>query len=263
MNDECDSICLHLAYDGSAFFGWQDNHQQRSVEAVLRAVLSQILQHPLTLQAASRTDAGVHAKGQVVHFFTPKRSLHLEDLHHSLNALLPEEMSVSCIERKPLSFHPSLDACRKEYHYHLHCTPYPDPFQRHFSWHVPFELDLNAMVRAASELVGSRDFRAFRNHRPDLVEKNGECTLEKVEISKEKERALCIQMVGDRFLYRMARNIAGTLVYVGKGKIAPHAMQAILESQDRTQAGVTAPAHGLCLMRIDYPTISNRAPSSN
>lgn len=221
-----------------------------SIEEALEKALQQILQHAVSLQAASRTDAGVHAEGQVVNFFLQK-PVPLDRLRYSLNNVLPKDISVSAIHAMADDFHPTLACCKKEYWYHL-CTGFAQlPFNRETSWHFPATLDLAAMNQAASHLLGTHDFSTFCNERP-LYERSPICTLEKIEILSLDEERLRICVTGDHFLYKMMRNLAGTLAYVGCGKLSADALPAILAGKDRTRAGVTAPAHGLILKQVFY-----------
>lgn len=244
------NVKLVISYFGLFFSGWQKTKMGPSIEETLEKILGQILQHEVKLQAASRTDAGVHAEGQVVNFMTPKK-LCLKSLQYSLNAMLPKDISVNSIEFRPKNFHPTLDCLKKEYCYHLcnGCTQLP--FFRHTSWHFPFSVDLKKMQRATEFFLGEHDFSSFCNDRT-LWDRDPVCNLEKIEIFPLCGDRLQISIIGDHFLYKMARNIVGTLVYAGCGKIEPDQIPSILASKDRTKAGVTAPAHGLSLKRVFY-----------
>jgi len=244
------NIKLIIAYLGTPFVGWQKTKMGPSVEENLENTLQQILQHEVKLQAASRTDAGVHAEGQVVNFTTPK-SLCLKTLQHSLNRMLPKEISVISAEQIPEGFHPTLSCLKKEYWYQLCYGPSQLPFLRHISWHFPYSLDLEQMGRAAAHLIGVYDFSSFCNDRA-LWNRDPICCIEKIEILAQSENCLKICIIGDHFLYKMVRNIAGTLAYVGCGKIHADQIPMILECKDRTLAGVTAPAHGLILKQVFY-----------
>lgn len=239
------NIKLIIAYCGTSYTGWQN-----SIEKELEKALQQILQHEVKLQAASRTDAGVHAEGQVVNFFTFK-TLCLHRLMYSLNSLLPKEISTLSIEQMPQDFHPTLDSQKKEYWYHL-CNGFAQiPFFRDTSWHFSYPLDITLMEKAAQHLLGTHDFSSFCNERP-LWDRNPICHLEKIEILALPHQRYRLAITGDHFLYKMVRNIAGTLAYVGCGKLLSDAIPTILASKNRTQAGVTAPACGLTLKRVFY-----------
>ena len=238
--------CL-LAYDGTRYFGFQKTKMGPSIEETLQEVLEKILQHPVKIQGASRTDRGVHAKGQVINFFTPQ-DLDLKKLYASLRNLLPPDISPLELSRETASFHPTLDAKGKEYIYTLCNTPTQLPFHRAFSWHFYYPLDLDTMQRAAKVLEGKQDFSALSN----LNYNNPVRHVQKIAIVSVADERFEIRIQGDNFLYKMVRNIVGTLAYVGCGEIALADLPGILKSQDRRLAGMTAPAHGLCLNEVFY-----------
>jgi tRNA pseudouridine38-40 synthase len=244
------NIKLVIAYFGTSFVGWQKTKMGPSIEETLEKILRQILQHDVTLQAASRTDAGVHAEGQVVNFMTSK-PLCLQSLQHRLNRMLPKEISIISAENMSEDFHPTLSCLKKEYWYQLCHGFFQMPFLRHTSWHFPYALDLEEMRKASKHLIGTYDFSSFCNNRA-LWDRDPICRLEKIEILPHPEKHLKICILGDHFLYKMARNIAGTLAYVGCGKIKTDQIPMILASKDRTLSGITAPAHGLILKRVFY-----------
>jgi tRNA pseudouridine38-40 synthase len=242
---------LTIAYDGTSYLGWQKTKEGPSIEAALQQPIEQIVQHSVSLQAASRTDAGVHADGQVVNFFTTHAILP-ERLQISLNQLLPKDIAVVHIEEAHPSFHPTLDCWQKEYHYSLCVGKFQRPQRRLYSWHYPHVLDLKAMQASSEYFLGTHDFSTFCNSRKGLNYKDYRCTLNSLEIIPCPENSLLINIQGNRFLYNMVRNIVGTLVYVGIGKISEKEIPAIIASHDRTLAGVTAPAHGLTLHQVSY-----------
>lgn len=244
------NIKLIIAYFGASFVGWQKTKMGPSIEETLEKTLRQILQHEVRLQAASRTDAGVHAEGQVVNFITSK-SLCLKSLQQSLNRMLPKEIAIISAEEMHEDFHPTLSCLKKEYWYQVCYGFLQMPFFRHTSWHFPYFLDLVQMKRAAEYFIGTHDFSTFCNERP-LWDRDPVCRIEKIDILPQSEKRLHICMIGDHFLYKMARNIAGTLAYVGCGKVDAQQIPTILASKDRTLAGITAPAHGLILKRVFY-----------
>lgn len=240
---------LTVSYDGTRFFGWQKTHAGPSIEEELETAIAKILGAPkpfIQLEAASRTDRGVHAKGQVVCFHW-ENEIGVRNFQRSLNAVLPQEISVFSVQTVPAGFHPALSASSKEYHYWICNEPAQWPMRRLYSWHVPAALDVDGMRRAARLLTGQHDFSAFSNERADDAVRQ----VQKIDIIPDSGR-MRIEMRADRFLYKMARNIAGTLVQVGRRKMAPDGMLLILESKDRKAAGVTAPAHGLFLMEVFY-----------
>jgi len=245
------NIKLIIAYLGTPFVGWQKTPLGPTIEESLEIVLEQILQHPVQLQAASRTDAGVHAQGQVVNFTTAK-PICTQTLQHSLNGMLPREIAVLDAETVPEEFHPTLSCVKKKYEYQICYGASQLPFHRHTSWHFPCPLNLEQMRKAAEHLRGTHDFSSFCNERA-LWDRDPVCCIEGIEIFNACKERMHIQITGDHFLFRMARNIVGTLAYVGCGKIDANQIPAILASQDRTLAGITAPAHGLTLKQVYYP----------
>ena len=251
MNDQKQNYKITLAYDGTYYYGWQKNIDGPSIEKTLFDALTRLLQHPTPLQAASRTDRGVHAEGQVVNFFTQNKPLSLQLFLHSLNKILPEDITVTSLEKALPTFHPTLDATGKEYHYSLTNTYSQDPFHRHFSWHVPQQLSLEPMRIAATHFLGTHDFSSLTNTRFPKHE-NTVCTLETIDISEQTNHRLHIRVIGDHFLYKMVRNLVGTLIHVGQGKLDANTIPTILQKKDRTYAGITAPANGLRLIQVFY-----------
>lgn len=240
------NIKLIVAYDGTRYRGWQD-----SIETAIRNVLEMICRHEIYLQAAGRTDAGVHAHGQVVNFMTSK-DLNPGRLQCSLNQLLPKDIVVKSAEFASETFHPTLDAKGKEYLYYLCIGKFQLPEHRLYSWFVPQKLDREAMESAARILSGKQDFASFCNHRPvhrysDFVREVSSITFRECGTDR-----LCISVQGNHFLYRMVRNLVGTLVYIGRGKLALSDLRAILDAGERSAAGICAPAHGLFLHEVFY-----------
>jgi tRNA pseudouridine38-40 synthase len=209
------------------------------------------LQEKVSLQAASRTDAGVHAQGQVVNFFTKKESLDCAKLHKSLNCVLEPSISILAVERAPLTFHPTLDNIGKEYQYFVCNGPMQLPKNRYYSWHFPYPLDRKAMLAAAESLCGTHDYATFCNESA-LFDRSTVCTVHAIEIHERPSQRLVFTIKGDRFLFRMVRNLVGTILYVGCGKMQAQDISSILQSKKRAQAGVTAPSRGLHLMEIFY-----------
>lgn len=246
------NIKLSIAYDGTDYLGWQDAKAGPSIEGQLREVLEQILQQPIKLQAASRTDAGVHARHQVVNFFSERESLDTHKLLISLNSLLPGSIAVTSIEEVNEKFHPTLDCSYKEYRYYICNSTWQYPEYRYTSWHYPMPLDIDKMEKASQKFVGTHDFSAFTNVKKNESYDDHTRQVLDVSIDRLAEQRLCIRVKGVTFLYKMVRNIVGTIVYAGCGKIGVDDIAAILHSKNRVEAGVTAPAHGLFLHRITY-----------
>ena len=246
------NVVLKLAYDGSSFFGWQKTTSGNSIEGTLQTCLERILQESISLQDASRTDRGVHAEGQWVNFYTEKK-MSFGELQKGLNALLPTTIRVLSIYSAPLFFHPTLHAQKKEYHYHLCYGPLQLPNVRLYSLHVPYHLDIKKMVSASDHFLGEHDFSSFCNFRKNLHYKDKIRRIDSIEILNPHEGTLIFSLQGNHFLYKMVRNIVGTLIYVGRGKIGPETIPSLLDKRSRQVAGMTAPAHGLTLKKIYYP----------
>lgn len=249
-------IRLYVSYDGTHYFGWQKTKEGLSIEGVLEKVLQTILQEEKNLEAASRTDRGVHAEEQIVTFSTEKELPDLKKFQKSVNSLLPKDIAIHKIDEVPIHFHPSLDVTMKEYHYHVFTGPTLHPFEEKFTFHFPYKVDLSLMQKEAEELIGTRDFSAFSNAKEKSQRREKIVTLYSIEIfpkflpSIEGDFYLFI-LKGDRFLYRMARKIVGTLCYRGAKKL-PIPMRDILKSTDRKIHTYTAPAKGLFLHKIYY-----------
>ncbi len=242
------NILLFLAYDGASFFGWQKTDAGPSIEEALQKVLEQILQEPIQLQAASRTDRGVHAEGQAVNFHTNKPT----PKKMSLNRLLPSSIRVLEVRVMPDDFHPTLDATGKLYSYSVCFGPTQLPFHRSFSWHIPAMLDIAKMREAADALIGEHDFSSFCNTHENLHYEHKWRRIDKIDCTLLEKNRLRIDIEGNHFLYKMARNIVGTLVYAGAGKLAAESIAQILAAKKRPLAGITAPAHGLTLKKIYF-----------
>lgn len=245
-------IQITLAFDGSAYHGWQSQRSGRGVQDAVQAALGKLLGRPVAVVGSSRTDAGVHARGLVAHVEmdaeTPR--IPLRHLPLSINALLPDDIRVISAMRKPASFHARFDASGKQYRYRVWNHPAMNPLLRSQAWHVPRPLDLAAMREAAAMLVGRHDFRAFTSNRGDLLE-DGVRTLTCCEI-RRKGAEITFLIEGSGFLYKMCRCIAGTLVQTGEGRFAPADVGRMLDGRDRKKAGMNAPAHGLVLWKVYY-----------
>lgn len=246
------NIKLLIAYDGTNYLGWQKTKTGASIEGTLQPIIEKVLQEQVILQAASRTDAGVHAFGQVVNFFTSKPELDLGRFQYSLNSLLPKDIAIRSIELAQLDFHPTLDCLGKEYRYSICNSPNQMPHHRLFSWHCPYKLELSAMREAAKNIIGRHDFAAFCNVKKNAHYEDYIREITDIRINELADSRLEISIRGNHFLYKMARNIVGTIVYVGKGMLEAEAIDDILRNRDRTKAGITAPAHGLSLNSVFY-----------
>ncbi|MCH2118407.1 MAG: tRNA pseudouridine(38-40) synthase TruA [Pirellulales bacterium] len=243
---------LTVTYDGGRYAGWQVQPQESTVQGVLETVWQSITQETVRVTVAGRTDAGVHAIGQVVAVGTTSL-LSNHDLRRALNAKLPDDIAVIAIDDAPPQFHATHDAISKLYRYQIHNSRIPTVFDRQFTWHVPRPLDAEAMHRAGQALVGRHDFSSFESSgspRPDPVR-----TLFRLDVTRESA-PLCdqitIEVEGDGFLYNMVRSIVGTLVPIGLGNRPSEWAAEVLAVRDRRRAGQTAPPHGLFLVRVQY-----------
>lgn len=244
------NVKLIIAYDGSCLYGWQKTLAGPSVEEELEKALTTVLRHPVSLQAASRTDRGVHAWGQVVNFFTDA-DVNISKLTYSLNCILQEDIRILSIEISPDNFHPTLDVIAKEYHYFISRKIVQLPFKRLYSWHCPSISSTEAMQEAALLFIGRKDFSGFSNACKESDDKETVKNMMSVRV-EEREEEIVIAIKADHFLYKMARNIAGTLAYVGMGKLKMKDIEEVFITKDRTKAGITAPAKGLFLARVFY-----------
>jgi len=241
------NIKLTVSFLGKDYLGFQKSPHGKTIEKELEKALFQVLQAPVYLQASSRLDAGVSAKGLIVTFFLDKH-VDLNKLKRSLNGLLPKDISIENIECVNAFFHPSLDSVSKTYLYRICNTTVQSPFLRDISWHYPYKkMDLNLLKESAKSFIGKMDFSAFT---PDDYE-NAICKIDSIEIFEENGH-FQISITGNRFLYKMVRTIVGTLVNLSTGTIALSEVEKILEKRQRKQAGLTAPSCGLCLEKVFY-----------
>ncbi len=252
-----------IAYDGTDYSGFQRQANAPAVQEALEAALAQVSQERITVLAAGRTDAGVHAAGQVIAFDMAWRH-GLGDLHRALNAVLPADIAVQGVEEAAPDFHPRYDARSRRYRYTLYNAPARWPLARRYSLYVAAPLDVAAMDEAAKSLVGEHDFATFGQppqgevtvRRVLAAEWGGEppfgCALRQVQDIAQDRPWLIFDIEANAFLYRMVRSIVGTLLQVGRGKMSVGEFMAVLASCDRHRAGPTAPPHGLCLMEVRY-----------
>lgn len=245
------NIKLKIAYEGTAYFGWQKTPTGPSIEETLERAMRQILQAPIELQAASRTDRGVHALGQVVNANLSK-STPLDKLRIGLNALLPPDIVVREIVEMPAEFHATLHAKSKEYSYEMCYGHVQLPRHRRFSWHFHYPLRLDLMRKATEFLTGTHDFSAFCNQKNNETYSDHVRRVDCIKIEEIDEERILITLQGTHFLYKMVRNLVGTLAYVGVGKIEVSMIPEILDRKERLLSGVTAPAHGLTLKEVHY-----------
>lgn len=240
---------LTLAYDGTRYLGWQIQPQGPTVQGVVEEKLSLLTKEEIKVVAAGRTDAGVHALGQVINFAT-RSNIPLEKWPLAANSVLPPDIAVLAAEEVDESFHARFSARAKTYVYLVLNTPVRDVFWRYYAYHVPGELDLAAMQAAARLFEGTHDFYAFSA--PGRPVKDYRRTVFACRVEPLGGGRLKVEVTADGFLYQMARRIVGTLLLVGKGKISPEAIPEIIASRDRRLAGGAAPPHGLFLKEVHY-----------
>ncbi len=241
-------IKLTVAYDGTNYCGWQVQPNGITIEEVLNKTLSKLTGEEICVIGASRTDSGVHAMGNVAVFDTGT-TIPPERIGMSLNQRLPEDIVILKSEEVAPDFHPRYCNCSKTYEYHIINTRIPIPTKRLTNYFVSYNLNIENMRKAAAYLVGEHDFASFCN-----VRTNVESTVRTITALDilQNGNEITVRITGNGFLYNMVRIIVGTLIRVGRGFYEPEQVKEILEAKVRTAAGVTAPAHGLMLMQIDY-----------
>ncbi len=246
------SLKVTLAYDGSNYCGWQVQASGTSLQGTVEQAWFRVTGETTRVVASGRTDAGVHALGQVVSL-TTNSSLPTNTLRRALNASLPSDVRIRAVNEAAPGFHAIRDARGKRYRYWIQDGGVVDIFSRRYAWYLPKTLDLALMQEAAGCLVGQHDFRAFQasgSPRKTTVRHVRVLTLSRRESAMARLLELHIEANG--FLYNMVRNIVGTLVRVGEGKRPTAWVREVLMSGRREQGGPTAPAHGLCLVSVDY-----------
>lgn len=251
-NEPMRTIRLVVEYDGTRFVGWQRQRNGLSVQEVLERALLLLTGETIVAHASGRTDAGVHAQGQVVSI-TTHSTLSLQAFVHGTNAHLPGDVVVHHAAEADTTFHARFRARGKQYRYQIWNASTPSPLRRFTHWHLRNPLDVEAMQEAGQILVGTHDFRAFRAS--DCTRLDTVRTIHHLEIASQSfayGTALHVTVEGNGFLKNMVRIITGTLVQVGQHKRSPASLMQLLRSRDRTQAGPTAPPHGLVLYEVYY-----------
>ncbi|OIU72921.1 tRNA pseudouridine(38-40) synthase TruA [Rossellomorea aquimaris] len=238
-----------ISYDGTHFSGYQIQPNRRTVQGLLEETLSAINKgEHIRVTASGRTDAGVHANGQVFHFDTPL-SIPEEKWPVVLNTRLPDEVVIKEAQYVPEDFHARFSVKRKEYRYRVYTAQSRSPFHRHYALHHPYTLSVDAMKRAAEHLIGEHDFTSFCSAKTEVEDKVR--NLQRITII-EQEGEIIFSFTGNGFLYNMVRILVGTLLEVGAGNLQSADMKAILQAKDRNHAGKTAPPHGLYLWKVEY-----------
>lgn len=251
MEDKLQRYFLEIAYDGTAYHGWQIQHNALSVQQVLNEALGKILRKEIETIGAGRTDTGVHAKQLYVHFdCLPNTMPPTGKFIHSLNSLLPADISVRGIQGVAADAHARFDATERSYEYHIHLQK--DPFLKNKSWQLRDLPNVEQMNKAAQYLLGKQDFGCFSKSNTQVF--TNICNIKKALWVQESDK-LVFQITADRFLRNMVRAIVGTLLEIGLKDKAADSIVDVIQSQDRSQAGTSVPAHGLYLTKVVYPYI--------
>jgi len=243
------SFKLTLAYDGTNYVGWQRQASGTSIQGLLEEALAELEGHDVTVHGAGRTDAGVHALGQVASF-TLERQIDPGILARAVNARLPPDVRVLSAAAVPEAFHARFSAIRKRYRYRFSDAAVLSPFERSYVWHVSGVLDVGVMDEAARCLEGRHDFAAFAS--AGGTTRSTERTMISATVGRAADALVIFEITGDGFLRHMVRAIAGTLVDIGHGRRPRESIDRVLASRDRAQAGPTAPARGLFLVEVEY-----------
>lgn len=242
-----------IAYDGTGYSGYQIQINGKTVQEVLEKALRKMHKGAeIKVTSSGRTDAGVHARGQVFHFDS-FIDLPSERWVNAMNGLLPKDVALQSVEKVNDDFHARYDVVGKTYKYFLYTGKIRDPFRRNYSSYYPYKLNIAHIRQAAGYFVGTHDFTSFCSSKTD--KENKVRTISSLNI-EQKEDEIIFTFSGNGFLYNMVRIIVGTLLQVGNGRILPEDIPHILEARDRKLAGKTAPAEGLCLWEVFYETTS-------
>jgi tRNA pseudouridine38-40 synthase len=243
------TIKLTIQFDGTRYHGWQTQNRDRTVQATIRDALARMFSKNVVLHGSGRTDAGVHALGQVAHFKTDSSMSHTA-LVRGLNSLLPDDIVITAAEDADDDFNARFSAVSRVYWYCIWNAPAASPFFTRYAWHLHKPLDIDAMKAAARHLVGMHDFTSFQFRGKEEV--NPVREIKKVYIRQMRKPLVLIEVEAGSFLRNMVRIIVGTLVQVGRHKLEPGQVAEILKKRDRCSAGPTAPAHGLFLKQVKY-----------
>lgn len=244
---------ITVQYDGTRYKGWQvQKATDATIQGKLQNVLSKLAGHLVEVIGSGRTDAGVHAAGQVANFHMDEHFT-MEEIFRNLSEFLPEDIAVTEIAEVDERFHSRYHAVAKTYSYRIRTNPVPDVFARRFVYHYGKPLDISRMQNAAQELIGTHDFASFCGNK--RMKKSTVRTLMDVAFF-EKEGEIEIRYTGDGFLQNMIRILTGTLIEVGRGERKPESMKNLLAAKDRAQAGYTAPPQGLRLEKVVYAAVA-------
>lgn len=239
-----------IAYDGTHFQGYQVQPNKRTVQGEVEKILQSMHKgEAVRIYASGRTDATVHAKGQVIHFDSPL-NLNSDAWKRALNTQLPDDIAVESSEITTPDFHARFASKGKEYHYHVYTGQERDPFTRHHAYHFPYPLNKVDMKKAMESFLGTHDFTSFCSAKTEIEDRVR--TIEAFQLIENNDQELIFQIRGNGFLYNMVRIIVGTVLEVGTGRRKAEEIVEILEAKDRTKAGKTAPGHGLYLWKVYY-----------
>lgn len=240
-----------VAYDGTNYSGWQIQSNSSSIQEIIQTLLEKILQESVKVIGSGRTDAGVHALGQTAHFKTQKK-VDEQRILKSLNALLPPDIRILSMEQVTNDFHSQYGTTTKIYRYHISLNPVLNPFRRLYCWQIKTPLQLNKIKKAATYFIGTHDFTTFANEaRTGVAAYDSVRTINRLDIT-EQNGEIELEFEGDGFLYKMVRNIVGTLIEVGQDKIQPENISTLIAAKDRRLAGMAAPPNGLFLVQVNY-----------
>ncbi len=249
-------VKLIVSYDGTNYCGWQVQPNGLAVQEVLNRCLSELLHEEIQTIGASRTDAGVHALGNVAVFDTSAR-MPAEKISFALNTRLPADIRIQDSCEVPADFHPRFQETIKTYEYKIFNNRFPDPMKRLYTTFHYHPLDVEKMQQGASYLVGEHDFKSFSTFKPEV--ESTVRTIYSVEVTKSSDKVITIRIRGNGFLYNMVRIIAGTLIRVGSGYYEPEQVKEILDGKKRELAGETARPEGLTLVEIEYPDFEQKS----
>ncbi len=241
---------MKIAYDGTRYSGWQVQPSSPSIQGTIEKALFTLLRTPLRVIGAGRTDAGVHARGQTAHFSTTS-PCNVRQILHALNGMLPDDIRIYELEPTLETFHAQISALSKEYHYHLWLEKVIDPFVSRFRHHFCFDrFSLHLLEEATQDFVGTHNFATFANVGGKVI--STVRTIKRLTLVPQ-EGGIRLEFEGDGFLYKMVRNIVGTLLEIGLGKRSKEHIPSLFLAQDRRVAGPAAAPKGLFLMKVDYP----------
>ncbi len=243
------NIKLIIEYDGTNYQGWQVQPKGVTIQGMIEKKLTLLTKEAVHLVGSGRTDAGVHAFGQVAHFKTQSQ-MEVRSIQRALNSLLPPDIVIKGIEEVEEFFHARKESKSKVYEYRILNRAFRSALHRGYAWHIPQKLDLNEMKEAAQELIGEHDFSSFRS--VGSPTRTAVRRVIRAEWKRGREGLIRFEIEASGFLKQMVRAVVGTLVEVGKGKISPEEFRRILDLKDRKKAGPTAPAHGLFLKEVKY-----------